>query len=127
MGLFARQKCAFFLNHGSTVFGRYLSIRSCSAFYDPQGCVAKFYEYGLGCWGWAVVSSDSWEVNKLIRLCQEALGATCLLEKHGQRNNKNSMPLGSLEGLGVLLRGSGGLVAAKFVKCQKSYYTEQFE
>jgi hypothetical protein len=27
----------------------------------------------------------------------------------------------------VLLGGSGGLVAAKFVKCQKSYYTEQFE
>ena len=34
---------------------------------------------------------------------------------------------GALEGLGVLLGGSGGLVAAKFVKCQKSYYTEQFE
>jgi hypothetical protein len=27
----------------------------------------------------------------------------------------------------VLLGGSGGLVAAKFVKCPKSYYTEQFE
>ena len=37
------------------------------------------------------------------------------------------MPLGALEGLGVLLGGSGGLVAAKFVKCPKSYYTEQFE
>ena len=34
---------------------------------------------------------------------------------------------GALEGLGVLLGGSGGLVAAKFVKCPKSYYTEQFE
>jgi len=33
------------------------------------------------------------------------------------------VPLG---GLGVLLGGSGGLVAAKFVKCPKSYYTEQF-
>ena len=31
LGLFARQKCAFFENHGSTVFGRCLSIRSCSA------------------------------------------------------------------------------------------------
>ena len=37
------------------------------------------------------------------------------------------------EGLGVPLGGSrgpgsasGGLVAAKFVKCPKSYYTEQF-
>ena len=59
---------------------------------DPQGCFAKFYDYGMGCWGWAVVSSDSWEVNKLIRLCQEALGATCLLERHGRRNNiKNSI------------------------------------
>jgi hypothetical protein len=91
MGLFARQNCAFFENHGSTVFGRYLSIRSCSAFYDPHGCFAKFFDYGLGCWGWAVVSSDSWEVNKLIRLCQEALGATCLLDRHGQRNIKNSI------------------------------------
>jgi hypothetical protein len=27
----------------------------------------------------------------------------------------------------VLLWGSGGLVAAKFVECPKSYYTEQFE
>ena len=27
----------------------------------------------------------------------------------------------------MLLGGSGGLVAAKFVKCPKSYYTEQFE
>jgi len=27
----------------------------------------------------------------------------------------------------VLLGCSGGLVAAKFVKCPKSYYTEQFE
>jgi len=34
---------------------------------------------------------------------------------------------GALEGLGVLLGCSGGLVAAKFVKCPKSYYTEQFE
>ena len=34
------------------------------------------------------------------------------------------VPLG---GLGVLLGGSGGLVAAKFVKCPKSYYTKQFE
>ena len=34
------------------------------------------------------------------------------------------MPLG---GLGVLLGGSGGLVAAKFVKCPKSYYMEQFD
>jgi len=34
---------------------------------------------------------------------------------------------GALEGLGVLLGGSGGLVATKFVKCPKSYYTEQFE
>ena len=25
--------------------------------YNPQGCLAKFY--GLGCWGWAVVGSDS--------------------------------------------------------------------
>jgi len=30
VGLFARQKCAFLENHGSTVLGRYLSIRSCS-------------------------------------------------------------------------------------------------
>ena len=29
--------------------------------------------------------------------------------------------------MGVLLGGSGGLVAAKFVKCPESYYTEQFE
>jgi hypothetical protein len=43
-------------------------------------------------------------------------------------------PLGALEGLEVPLWGSrgpgsasGGLVAAKFVKCPKSYYTEQFE
>jgi len=41
---------------------------------------------------------------------------------------------GALEGLGVPLGGSrgpgsasGGLVAANFVKCPKSYYTEQFE
>jgi len=41
---------------------------------------------------------------------------------------------GALESLGVHLGGSGGagsasgvLVAAKFVKCPKSYYTEQFE
>ena len=27
----------------------------------------------------------------------------------------------------MLVGGSGGLVAAKFVKCPKSYYTEQFE
>ena len=27
----------------------------------------------------------------------------------------------------MLLGGCGGLVAAKFVKCPKSYYTEQFE
>ena len=27
----------------------------------------------------------------------------------------------------MLLGGSGGLVAAKFVMCPKSYYTEQFE
>jgi len=27
----------------------------------------------------------------------------------------------------VLLGCTGGLVAAKFVKCPKSYYTEQFE
>jgi len=47
--------------------------------YNSQGCLAKFY--GLGCWGWAVVGSDSWEVNKLIRLCQEALGATCFAGK----------------------------------------------
>ena len=34
---------------------------------------------------------------------------------------------GALEGLGVLLGGSGGLVAAKFVECPKLYSTEQFE
>jgi len=28
-----------------------------------------------------VVGSDRWEVKKLIRLCQEALGATCFAEK----------------------------------------------
>ena len=27
----------------------------------------------------------------------------------------------------MLLGGSGGLVAAKFVKCPKSYYMKQFE
>ena len=34
------------------------------------------------------------------------------------------MPLGGSRGPGS---ASGGLVAAKFVKCPKSYYTEQFE
>ena len=34
---------------------------------------------------------------------------------------------GALEGLGVLLGCSGGLVAAKFVECPKLYSTEQFE
>ena len=34
------------------------------------------------------------------------------------------MPLGVSRGPGS---ASGGLVAAKFVKCPKSYYTEQFE
>jgi len=42
------------------------------------------------------------------------------------RSEGLGVPLGALEGLGVLLGGSGGLVAAKFVKCPKSYYTEQF-
>jgi len=50
------------------------------------------------------------------------------------RSEGRGVPLGALEGLevplgglGVLLGGSGGLVAAKFVECPKSYYTEQFE
>ena len=50
------------------------------------------------------------------------------------RSEGLGVPLGALEGLevplgglGVLLGGSGGLVAAKFVKRPKSYYTEQFE
>ena len=30
--------------------------------YNPQGCFIKFY--GLGCWGWAVVGSDSWDIQK---------------------------------------------------------------
>ena len=41
-------------------------------------------------------------------------------------SNKQVIMLRS-EGLGVPLGGSEGLVAAKFVKCPKSYYTEQFE
>ena len=48
------------------------------------------------------------------------------------RSEGLEVPLGALEGLevplgglGVLLGGSGGLV--KFVKCPKSYYTEQFK
>ena len=50
------------------------------------------------------------------------------------RSEGLGVPLGALEGLevplgglGVLLGGSGGLVAAKFLKCPKSYYTERFE
>jgi len=30
--------------------------------YNPQGCFIKFY--GLICWGWAVVGSDSWDFQK---------------------------------------------------------------
>jgi hypothetical protein len=44
----------------------------------------------------------------------------------GLCSNKQVIMLRS-EGLGVPLGGSEGLVAAKFVKCPKSYYTEQFE
>ena len=50
------------------------------------------------------------------------------------RSEGLGVPLGALEGLevplgglGVLLGCFGGLVAAKFVKCPKSYNTEQFE
>jgi hypothetical protein len=50
------------------------------------------------------------------------------------RSEGLGVPLGFLEGLEVPLGGSrgpgsasGGLVATKFVKCPKSYYTEQFE
>jgi hypothetical protein len=62
-----------------TMEARCLDALSGVVQYNPQVCLAKFY--GLGCWGWAVVGSDSWEVNKLIRLCQEALGATCFAGK----------------------------------------------
>jgi len=35
--------------------------------YNPQGCFIKFY--GLGCWGWAVVGSDSWDFQKYAIYC----------------------------------------------------------
>ena len=53
------------------------------------------------------------------------------------RSEGLGIPLGALEGLEVPLGGSRGpgsasrklwgLVAAKFVRCPKSYYTEQIE
>jgi len=54
------------------------------------------------------------------------------------RSEGLGVPLGGSRGLGSasvgLLRAwecfwsaSGGLVAAKFIKCPKSYYTDQFE
>ena len=54
-------------NYGSTVFGLQLSTRS-----NSQRCSAKFY--GLGCWGWAVVNSDRWEVNKTLQASPEGPG-----------------------------------------------------
>ena len=41
--------------------------------YNPQRCSAKFY--GLGCWGWAVVNSDRWEVNKILQALPEGPGS----------------------------------------------------
>jgi len=40
--------------------------------YNLQRCSAKFY--GLGCWGWAVVNSDRWEVNKTLQASPEGPG-----------------------------------------------------
>ena len=49
VGLFARQKCAFFENHGSTVFGRYLSIRSCAPGVFCQVLWIRSGMLGVGC------------------------------------------------------------------------------
>ena len=49
MGLFAKQKCAIFENHGSMVFGRYLS---CSI--KPPGVFCQVLwsgMLGVGCGG----------------------------------------------------------------------------
>jgi hypothetical protein len=35
--------------------------------YNPQGCFIKFY--GLGCWGWAVMGSDSRDFQKVCNYC----------------------------------------------------------
>ena len=47
-----------------TMIARHLDAICVSAVvqYNPQGCFVKFY--GLGCWGLAVVGSDSWVAQK---------------------------------------------------------------
>ena len=61
-------------NYGSTVFGLQLSTRS-----NSQRCSAKFY--GLGCWGWAMVNSDRWEVNTTLQALPEGPGRNLFLWK----------------------------------------------
>jgi hypothetical protein len=87
VGLFARQKCAIFENHGSTVFGRYLSIRSCSAW--PPGVFCQVLwsgMLGVGC-------GEQWQLGSKQNTSGFAgrpWAQPVSLDRRGQRNIKNS-------------------------------------